>query len=179
MAANDNWFFTLKLISALGCGLIAGVFFAFSSFVMSALGRIHPAQGIAAMQSINIAVINPVFFAAFLGTTALCFVLGIASISKWHAPGAPYVLAGCVLYVVGTFLVTCVFNVPMNDALATLKPDSAQAAGLWNGYLANWTMWNHVRTVAALAAAASITIGLCCRMPQPARQLPVVSVTQK
>jgi len=179
MAANDNWFFTLKLISALGCGLIAGVFFAFSSFVMSALGRIQPAQGIAAMQSINIAVINPVFFAAFLGTAALCCVLGVVSISKWHTPGAPYVLAGCALYIIGTFLVTCVFNVPMNDALATLKPSSAHASALWTDYLSNWTMWNHVRTVAALAAAASITIGLCYRAPQPARQLPAVQVTQR
>ena len=46
----DDTLFALTLVSALGCGLIAGAFFAFSSFVMKALGRLPPPQGIAAMQ---------------------------------------------------------------------------------------------------------------------------------
>jgi len=50
---KQNLIFILTLVSALGCGLIAGVFFAFSAFVMKALARLPPAQGIAAMQSIN------------------------------------------------------------------------------------------------------------------------------
>ncbi len=78
MAIVDR-FFALKLFSALGCGLIAGVFFAFSSFVMNALARFQPAQGIAAMQSINITVSNPLFMAAFLGTAAACIFLAIIS----------------------------------------------------------------------------------------------------
>ncbi len=56
MATVDHLLFVLKLFAALGCGLIAGVFFAFSSFVMNALARIQPTQGIAAMQSINITI---------------------------------------------------------------------------------------------------------------------------
>ena len=57
----DDVLFALTLVSALGCGLMAGVFFAFSACAMNALARLSPAQGIAAKQSINIAVINPVF----------------------------------------------------------------------------------------------------------------------
>ncbi|MGD9741821.1 MAG: hypothetical protein AB7V53_04220, partial [Dongiaceae bacterium] len=53
----------LTFLSALGAGLIAGLFFAFSSFVMAALARLPADQGVAAMQSINTAVLNPVFFA--------------------------------------------------------------------------------------------------------------------
>jgi uncharacterized membrane protein len=60
----------LTLVAALGCGLIAGVFFAFSTFVMSALARLQPAQGIAAFQAINITVYNPWFMGTFLGTAA-------------------------------------------------------------------------------------------------------------
>ncbi len=47
------------LFCALGSALVAGVFFAFSTFVMKALGRLQPEQGIAAMQSINVTVLNP------------------------------------------------------------------------------------------------------------------------
>lgn len=153
----------LILFAALGCGLIAGVFFAFSTFVMPALAQQPPAQGIATMQSINITVINPWFMTAFLGTAAACIFLAIFSLLKWHQPGAAYLQVGSLLYLVGTVLVTIAFNVPLNDALAIAKPDSTDGANLWAKYLIYWTFWNHIRMIAALAAAASFTIALCER----------------
>lgn len=161
MATLEQSLFILKLFSALGCGLIAGVFFAFSTFVMKALAQQPPAQGIAVMQSISITVINPWFMTAFLGTAATCLFLVVSSLLKWHQSGAVYLLVGSLLYLIGTFLVTMVVNVPLNDALAIVKPDSAEGVSLWANYLTNWTFWNHVRTVAALAAAASLSISLC------------------
>src|SRR2546423_4684273 len=97
--------FGLTLLSALGCGLIAGVFFAFSAFVMKALARTPSAQGITAMQSINVAVINPLFLAAFLGTAVGCAALIVSSVLAWPKPGGTYMLAGSLLYLVGTILV--------------------------------------------------------------------------
>lgn len=158
-----NQWFALKLFSALGCGLIAGVFFAFSTFVMNALSQRPSAEGIAAMQSINITVINPLFMTAFLGTAAACVFLAASSLLKWHQPGAAYVLLGSLLYLIGTVLVTIVFNVPLNDALAIVKPDSTDGARLWAKYLTSWTFWNHIRTTAALMAAALLTIALSDR----------------
>jgi uncharacterized membrane protein len=160
MAIVDPLLFALKLFAVLGCGLIAGVFFAFSTFVMSALARRPPAQGIAAMQSINITVINPWFMTAFLGTAGACTLLAVSSLLKWNQPGAAYLLIGSLLYLVGTLGVTIVFNVPLNDALAKVEPGSTDGASLWASYLTNWTLWNHVRTVAALAAAALFTSAL-------------------
>ena len=142
---------------------MAGVFFAFSSFVMSALARLQPAQGIAAMQSINITVINPLFMAAFLGTAAACIFLAVSSLLKWHQPGAAYLLLGSLLYLIGTLGVTIVFNVPLNEALARVEPSSTEGASLWARYLANWTNWNHIRAASALAAAASLAIALSYR----------------
>ena len=156
----DRLLFALTIFSALGCGLIAGVFFAFSSFVMNALGRLPSVQGIAAMQSINVVVINPLFMAAFLGTAAACFILAVSSLLKWREPGAAYVLAGSLLYLAGVILVTMVFNVPRNDALAAVAPASAEGASLWTNYLSGWTAWNHVRTAASLVAVALLTIAL-------------------
>ena len=151
------------LVAAAGSALIGGSFFAFSTFVMGALGKLPPPQGIAAMQSINIVVINPWFMTTFLGTAVLCAAVAVASLMRWHDPGAAYLLAGAVLYFAGTFLVTMVFNVPRNDALAKLTPASAEAASLWIAYLSTWTAWNHVRTIAALAAMVSFTIAFRLR----------------
>ncbi len=160
MTTVDNLIFALTLFAALGCGLIAGVFFAFSAFVMKALARLPSAEGTAAMQSINVAVVNPLFWAAFLGTAAACVFVIISSLLRWQDPGAVYLLTGGALYLVGSLLVTVVFNVPKNEALAAVAPGDPNSASLWASYLASWTAWNHVRAAAALAAAASFTIAL-------------------
>jgi len=94
---KQNLIFILPLLSALGCGLIAGVFFAFSAFVMKALAGLPPPQGIAAMQSINVAVLNRWFFAAFFGAAAACLVLAVSSMFMRHEPGANYRLIGSAL----------------------------------------------------------------------------------
>ncbi|MEH2289071.1 anthrone oxygenase family protein [Nostoc sp.] len=161
MVIIDNLRFSLTLFTALGCGLVAGVFFAFSTFVMNALARLQPKEGIIAMQSINITAINPLFMLALFGTAVACIFLAVSSVLKWHQPGAAYLLIGSLLYLLGTVLVTIAFNVPLNDALAIAKPDSTEGANLWARYLTNWTFWNHVRTIAALAAA--LTLALCDR----------------
>ena len=157
---SDGLLRVVTLISALGSGLMAGFFFAFSVSVMKALGRLPPAQGIAAMQSINVVVINPVFLIAFFGTAVACVAVAISALSTWHRPGAAYLLAGGLLYLVGSFLVTIAVNVPRNNALAAVDPASAAGAALWASYLTAWTAWNHVRTAAALAAAAVLSIAL-------------------
>jgi uncharacterized membrane protein len=153
--------FALTLVSALGCGLIAGFFFAFSVFVMKALASLPPAQGIAAMQSINVTVLNPWFLGAFFGTAVACILLAVTAFVTWHKPAAPYLLVGSVLYLVGTVLVTIAFNVPRNEKLAAVDPTSTGAIEIWAEYVTSWTTWNHVRTAAALAAAASLTVALC------------------
>jgi uncharacterized membrane protein len=152
--------FALTFISALSCGLMAGVFFAFSAFVMNGLSRLSATQSIAAMQFINAAAFNPLFAAAFCGTTAACVLLAIASLFMWHKSAGIFHLAGSLLYLVAAILVTLVFNLPLNGALAAVDATSADGTNLWAGYFTSWMVWNHVRTVGALAAAASLTIAL-------------------
>ena len=114
----DDLIFALTFVAAIGCGLVAGIFFAFSTFVMKALARIPSAGGIAAMQSINVVVINPWFMGAFFGTALACLVLVVSSLFRWNDSNAIYLLIGSLLYLIGTIAVTMVFNVPRNDALA-------------------------------------------------------------
>jgi uncharacterized membrane protein len=128
---------------------------------MRALSRLPPAQGIAAMNSINVVAVTPVFMTTLFGAGVACVLLAVMTLFSWETAGARYKLAGAVLYLVGTILVTIVFNVPQNDALAAVNPENADGARMWSGYVSVWTRWNHVRTIAALAAAASLTIGLC------------------
>ena len=142
---------------ALACGLVGGFFYAFSCCVMKSLGRLPPAQGIAAMKSINVVVINPWFMIPFLGTGLASAALAVLE-SLGGETGAGWVIAAALLYIVGTIGVTMAFNVPRNNALARLDSSSAEGARLWADYLVTWTRWNHVRALAALMAAALLTV---------------------
>jgi uncharacterized membrane protein len=157
----DDLRFALVLLGALASGLMAGVFFAFSSFVMTALARLPAAHGIAAMQAINVAVVTPSFMAALFGTGIASLVVAALALATWREPGAAWLLAGTLLYLVGCIGVTMRCNVPRNNALAAVAAESAEGARLWPRYVAEWTAWNHVRVVACLASAAALTLALC------------------
>lgn len=148
----------LTLLAALGSGLIAGFFLAFSATVMWALKRQPPAAGIAAMQAINVVVLNPIFLGIFFGTAILSLVLDIVALVLWSESGSGYLLVGSLLYFVGTFLVTLLFNVPLNNRLAAVEAESAEGKAVWTHYLQVWTAWNHVRTVAPLVAMAAFIL---------------------
>lgn len=150
------------IAATLGTGVIGGVFFAFSTFVMRALERMPAAQGIAAMQHINVTVLNPWFLGAFMGTALLCAALAVAAFWK-GSPASPFVTAAAVFYVAGTFIATMVFNVPKNDALAALSAEAASSATYWCEYLVRWTFWNHVRTICSLTGTALFAFALTQR----------------
>jgi uncharacterized membrane protein len=152
--------FALTLVTALGCGTVGGALFAFSAFVMKALRRLPAGQGIAAMQSINVVAVTPAFMTAVFGTAAACVAVIVVALVAWDEPSTGYLLAGGALYLVGTIGVTMALNVPRNNALARLRPDSPDATGHWDRYVAEWTAWNHIRTAAAIAAAALLTVAL-------------------
>jgi uncharacterized membrane protein len=156
----DDALLVLTLITALASGVVGGVFFGFSTFIMKALARLPPPHGIAAMQEINVAVINPWFMVPFVGTAAASALLIVAALLGWGNIDATFLLIGAALYLLGTFGVTMAFNVPRNDALAAADANSADGATLWAQYVPGWTAWNSVRTAAAVAAAASFTVGL-------------------
>lgn len=153
----------VTFLCALGSGLIAGLFFVFSNTMMRSLASVPPAHGIAVMQAINVIILNPLFLTIFMGTAVAGVFLTISAFMNWQAPGQGWLVAGSVLYVVGSFLVTMVFNVPRNNALAAIAPDSAEGATLWASYLQTWTAWNHVRAIASLAAMASFVMALRLR----------------
>ena len=142
----------LSVLAAVGAGLIAGFFFAFSVCVMGALRRLQPAMGMAAMQSINVVVLNPLFLGAFFGTAIICIALSTASLLMWPMPGTGLLIAGSLFYLVGSILVTVAGNVPLNNKLAVAERHSTEGHDIWRRYASRWTVWNHIRTAASLLA---------------------------
>jgi uncharacterized membrane protein len=150
----------LTVAAAVGSGAVGGVFFAFSTFVMSALRRLPAAQGVAAMQSINVTAPMPPLMLLMFGTALAHVALIVAAVITLGEPFAPWWLAAAVVYLAGEIVVTMTYNVPRNNDLAALDPGSAETAARWPSWLAEWTAGNHVRTVAGAAAAGALCVAL-------------------
>jgi uncharacterized membrane protein len=155
------FFFFLMQFAILAYALVGGVFLAFSDFIMRSLSLTGGVGGVEAMQVINREVFRWVFMALFLGMAAVSLVVAAyGGIFVGGAPGALMMIAGLV-YVIGCFGVTVVFNVPMNEALAGMDLSSEATRDYWTGtYLPRWTFWNTVRTLACGVASALLLLGL-------------------
>jgi uncharacterized membrane protein len=147
-------------IAALGSGIIGGTFFAFSTFVMASLAEISGESGVAAMSAINRVILRSWFMPVFVGTAVLSVLIIVLAMRNWDFSASSLMIVGATLYLVASFLSTIVFNVPLNDRLATFDGQGAEAASFWTTYFKDWTFWNHVRTAASLLASAAFIVAI-------------------
>ncbi len=156
----ESFIFASMMVTGItGSGLMAGLFFVFSVSVMKALAQMTPQEGMKAMQRINRAILNPIFLGTFFGTALLCLcIVAVSAIER--QPGYGWSLSGAVVYLVGGFLITAGFNVPLNNTLAALSADEEGSHTEWCRYLERWTRWNHLRTAASITAVILLTTSL-------------------
>lgn len=150
---------SFTIIAIAGSAVVGGIFFAFSTFAMQGLDRLPPPESIRAMQSINVLAVTPPFMTVLFGTALLGVALAIVALTRFGEPGAVHHLVAGPVYLVG-IVVTIVYNVPRNDALAALDPNSADAPRHWHTYFIEWTAANHVRTITSIAAAVVYALAL-------------------
>jgi uncharacterized membrane protein len=156
----DCLLFGATVLAVLGSGLIGGVFLGFAAFLLKAISRLPVPQGIAAMQSITTAIKNSLFLVLFFTTAALAVLLALAAPFNWSKSGSGYLLFGSLLFLSFPFGVTLLKNLPLNNRLATVKPESAEGASYWENFRVSWALWNHLRWVGALAAMAFLLLAL-------------------
>lgn len=144
--------------SIAGAGVITGLLFAFSNFVMRALAKLPPDKGMFAMQQINKTIINPIFLLFFLGTPLLCLVIAVQSVTSLREPGNLFLLMGALAYLIGPFGITMRFNVPLNNLLAGADPSKSDE--VWPMYQEKWQRWNHIRTYIGVVSIIFLSLGL-------------------
>lgn len=132
--------------------LMAGFFFAYDSTVMPGFAALPAEEAMRAMQHINAAVQNAWFASGFWGAILLAVIGALSALFKGIRRHLG-LFAGCLLYIVGAFLVTVMANVPLNQWLATLDTSGPEAARHWANYTQDWNLWNLIRTAASFLAA--------------------------
>jgi len=147
------------IVAALtGAGVVTGLLFAFSNFVMRALAKLPNEQAMSAMQQINEKIINPIFLLFFLGTPLLCAAAALSVVFAEPFEGRVALLAGSIGYLIGPFGITIFFNVPLNNRLA--EADLVDADTIWTDYQIRWQRWNHVRTYVGIISMVLLAVGL-------------------
>lgn len=153
--------FYLAHFAVLAYALVGGVFLAFSDFIMRSLSLTSGQGGAEAMQIINREVFRWVFMTLFLGLAVVSLALIVWARLSLAGPVSVLMGSAGLVYLLGCFAVTIVFNVPMNEALARMDLSHDAAHAYWtNTYLPRWTFWNTVRTIACGLSAALLLFGL-------------------
>lgn len=147
----------LLLVAALvGAGLVTGLLFAFSNFMLDALAELDTEAGMFAMRLINRRIQNPMFFLLFFGTPLVCAAIaGLAALSP-EQPERWWLIAGSALYLIGPLGITLMHNVPLNHKLEA--EDWSNAERVWPAYRRRWQFWNHIRTLLGMLAFGALAI---------------------
>jgi uncharacterized membrane protein len=149
---------TVALFAAtLTAGLSAGLFFTWANAVMPGLRRIDDRAYVAAMQGMNVAIVNPLFLLVFLGAPVLTTVAGALHLAADRRAALPWIVAGLV-FGTAVLVITFVVNVPLNNALDAAGEVASEsgAAAVRTAFEARWVRWNLVRAIAAAAGFACL-----------------------
>jgi uncharacterized membrane protein len=156
---------TMITLAAIGSGIVGGVLYAFSAFVMQGIDQTPPASAVAVMQGINRTAVGPPLMVPLMGTLLICLALLVVAVSalrSGHVACGVLVLVGCALYLT-SFTITGAYHVPHNDALARIDPTGSGAAAAWRDYYGPWVRMNHLRVAAAVGASVCFWTALVKR----------------
>ena len=145
-------------ITATTTSLIAGLFYAYSCSVNAGLSGLSDSAYVAAMQSINKAIINPLFFLSFMGTLLLLPLSTYLHYEDQKSARFLLLLGATTLYCIGSFGVTMFGNVPLNDALATFNLESASSAEITLQRAKFEGPWNRLHTIRTIASILSLVM---------------------
>ena len=141
-------------------GLMAGVYFTFSVFVMKSLNELPAFQAAQAMNKINDVIVNTLFLPIFFGSTLWYAGVIIWTLTDWQNERSVLMIIAALIYILGMFVVTAFGNVPLNNRLKEKEKSNDELAIYWKEYLNSWIKLNHLRTISCIAACCLLTLAL-------------------
>src|SRR5690606_5160320 len=114
----------LLLLAVLLTGMVCGLFYGYQCSVIGGLGKLPDKEYLRAFQEINKAILNPWFFASFLGCLLILPLTAWRCYQSGMQASFYFLLAATIVYIIGVFGITMSRNVPLNDALASLNLDA-------------------------------------------------------
>ncbi|PPF21425.1 DUF1772 domain-containing protein [Rathayibacter rathayi] len=156
---------TIRVLSGaatFASGVTAAVYTIFSTMTMPSLAAMPAAEGLARMQQFNRDAEQGPFMAAFFGAAALSVATIAFGARAPRSTRSRLALVGSCLYLSG-FVLTIVYHVPRNYAIAGLDASASSSVGPWTAFLSEWTAGNTVRAVLSTAATAAFAAAFFAR----------------
>ena len=150
------------VVATMTVGFMAGVFGLYANAIMPGLRRIDDRTFVGSFQSIDRAIINPLFMAMFFGALLFPGVSVVLHLPAGERSVLPWTVAAFGLYLV-VFVITIAVNVPMNDAIkAAGDPDDTGDPSSVRASFdeAKWHRWNVARTLMSTSGFACLAIAL-------------------
>jgi len=153
------------ILTGITTALMAGLFFSYSVSVSWGLGKLADREYLQAMQSINREILNPIFFACFFGALV---TLPIATFQQYHHNQTAFLLLlmASLFYIIGVFVITSAFNVPLNDKLDLLdltKTSDVSIKQMRDSFERPWNNWNTIRTFSSVISTTLVIIACLYR----------------
>jgi len=149
---------TILMVTTFTSGLMAGLFYTWSISVTPGISKVRDENYLQAFQSMNRAIINPIFLICFMGLIILLPLLSFLSSESAHFL---YVLSATILYMFGVIAVTFFGNIPLNNSLEALHIESMsieQMASFRLGFENKWNKLNLLRTISSSASFVFLII---------------------
>ena len=141
-------------------GLMAGIYFAFSIFVMKALNELPALHAAQAMNKINDTIVNTLFLPIFFGSTLWSAGVIVWALTDWQNQRSILMVIAAALYIIGMFVVTAFGNVPLNNRLKACEQNDHHLAEYWKKYLQDWIRLNHIRTLSCSATCLLFSLSI-------------------
>ena len=147
-------FHAVLVLATFLCSLVAGLLFTFAVVVMPGISSLDDGGFIRAFQAIDRVIQNnqPLFIFAWVGSVLAVIAaaaLGICSLSGSHRL---LLIAIALLYLLCVQLPTVAINIPLNNGIQKLDPDSMNdmtRKRAREDFEPRWNRWNVVRTACA------------------------------
>jgi uncharacterized membrane protein len=152
----------LLFITGVSTSLIAGLMFGYSVSVNLGLGRLTDFEYLRAMQNINRAILNPIFFITFVGSLILLFLTAILHINDPSTQKFSYLVLAFIFYGIH-FVITGTRNVPLNNRLEELNLNDLskeEYSDIRSWYEKSWNRWHTIRTIASIISVTLIFLSL-------------------
>ena len=153
--STTNIILTLTMLAT---ALITGLFYGYSCSVNLGLAKLSDEAYVAAMQSINRAIQNPLFFASFFGTLILLPLSAYLNYNADNNTRFYFLLAASIIYALGVFGVTVMGNVPLNNALETFDMKAGSMLTIKGARDAFENAWNRLHAIRTAASIVALTL---------------------
>ena len=155
---------TISLFLALlTMALSSGLFYAWSVSVIPGTLQVSHRSYLETMQRINQKILNIGFYSIFFGAL---ITLILSSYLYYQVEATKlfwYILLATLCYGIGTFGITMVGNIPLNNSLDLLDlstMDTQELATVRTNYEKKWNFFHRIRSIAAVFAFLLLLLGV-------------------